>query len=633
MQVLVYSAHAARRFELATKLSTDLDVHVIQCANLETIRMAIERTPRALVLDHAEGDPMLVGIMRWLHAANQVHGIFHLSKTRGPSYAGLRWLTPEAPELSSLLREYFATSTHHHQNLDVFSATLDDLEKALDARSSTAEIARSLRDTHEILDSLAMGPSTLEFTSVVTNAAQPAEEDLRALITQLKALVDQNDPEKPRVMICGRDPRVPALRRRFGQDVAVSHVVHRDSLASACELLSPHVVVVFDESDRQTRDTLLQLRLISPMSNPAVVLIGGDTRPIDAQVAYDVIAAFDATVALDEISARATTLARARAAESPRVLIVDEVTKLGEVVHAVERMGGRVRHVSDPTETLTELHNTPVELVVLRNEYRHVSGLDVCRAIRRDFARLPVVMLLDHSDALSRSEAYRSGADDVLSWPLVMIEVQRRLRHLIELQRLRVQGAHRDEVTGARHITAMAGEFTKQFEGRSHAVASFAAFEVAGFSEIRAKYGEASARTVLRHVADSLTSHFGQECVFRGWGERFFVISRNVLQDDARQPPWSNVLDINRVTFRDNSGRGFYASLHVAHLVARPASVGASGCLEGLLRILARARATGAGHVLTARMEAPVDVAPPPPEAPTQRPNRWKPVVLTHSDD
>lgn len=631
-KILVFSVDEEARLELSRRLAHELDIDTIPCASLEDIRLNLRHQPRAIVIDHSPGHMLPMAATRWLHAAEETDGVFHLSDTAGPAQPGAKWLPRDGRGLEDAIKAYFMgkrPQTSMAPAVDAFGVTLDQLEKALDTPSSTSAVVRSLMDTHEILEALNFGPSTIELDNVVTLDRPPQKDDVRALITQLKAFVEQRVPGKTRIMMCGRDARANELRSALS-DVAVSHVVHRDSLPSACEMLNPHVIVVFDEGDRQTRDTLLQLRMVHPVANPAVVLLGS-ARPVDRHVAYEVVAAFDADVPLREVARVLTELANERAKEAPHVVIVEDAHRSEDVVAAVERMGGSATVISEPATILDVLFELPTDLVFLRDAYGSVSGFDVCRAIRRA-SRVPVLMIVEHLDIATKNEAYKAGADDVLVTPLAGIELQRRLRQHVELQRLRVSRADRDELTGVRHVTGLKDELTRRYEGRRDKPVSFAAFEVCNFAAIREKHGEQAARTVLRHVADTLTVQFGPKSVFRGWGERFFVLSDRLYTEDPAAPPWSPVLDINRVTFRDTTGRGFYVSLNAAHLIAVPGNLSVNGFVEGLIRILLRCRTLGTSQLLTARIDGLPD-APKRPETPSQASKRWKPVVLTRSND
>ncbi len=640
-RILVFSTDAISRDRVAKSVARALDVQPISCESIDQVRdQALGIKADVIVVDHAPGDPNAHALLKWLKEAGIRGGLVNLSdQTPDDSIRG-EWLTRSVR--GHVLGDAVSRQLSHNERkpkktnpkIDAFRVTLDDLEKALDDVNSTLDVVKSLRDTHELLAALNLGPPTREMASVVTDDLPPSEDDVRAFISQLKALVHDRDPTQARIMLCGRDERVATIRALLEPDATVSHVVHRDSLVPACELLAPHVVAVFDENDRQTRETLVLLRQILPGLSPTVALLGRHGRPVDRHLAYEIEAAFDADVPLKTTATSLIKAARAAALKAPRVLLVDEDGAYSEVTEAVERMGGRAVSLETPMSLLKFVTEVTVDAVVLAPSYEHVSGFDLCRSLREAHGTsIPVIFLADHADHTTRSEAFRAGADDVIALPWVMAEVQRRIRHLVELRRLRTQVTYRDNLTGVQHISGFKEALKQVSEAVGHEQVSFAGFEVCNFAELRNKHGEACGRTVLRQVADTLVQQFDAEYVFRGWGERFFVISPKVLAEDAKVSPWAPILDISRVTFRDAAGRGFYASVNAAHLVAPPGHVSVNGCIEGLLRILSRCGTLGSAQLLTARIDTPADGAPLA-ELPASNPaRRWKPVVLTREDD
>lgn len=642
-RILVFSSDPDARDRIEQSIARALDTQPVICATLDDVQNQTLRTRAdVLVIDHLPNDSAGDTLWRWLTAAGIHEGVIHLSDHVPESARkGEFWLSRNVrgQVLGDVITRYLAATSQGTRKgghaIDTFRVTLDDLERALDDMSSSVDVVRSLRDTHELLDALNLGPQTIEMTSVVVADDSPDEADVRAFITQLRALVDGRDPTQGRVMLFGRDERVSELKTLLEPNVTVSHVVHRESLEPACELLAPHVVAIFDESDRQTRDTLLLLRQILPGLRPTVAIIGRINRAVDRHLAYEVEMAFDADVSLAQAAEALTRSARRAAQNAPRVLLVDESSVLAPAMDAVERIGGRPIVLEDPSQVLNVIAEIALDAIILVPSYRRVSGFDVCRSIRGSFGSpIPILFLADHADQVTRTEAFRAGCDDVISLPWVAGEVQRRIRHLVELRRLRAEIAHRDQLTGCMHVSGFATGLRSILEATAHENAvSFAAFEVCDFADLRKKHGEHSAKTVLRHVADRLCLNFDENLVFRGWGERFFVISPTVLPEESTASPWAPVLDISRVTFRDASGRGFYASVNAAHLIAPSGKVTVNGCIEGLLRILSRCRALGSAQLMTARIDSSTEPISGGSSYGSNPERRWKPVVLTRDND
>jgi GGDEF domain-containing protein len=159
--------------------------------------------------------------------------------------------------------------------------------------------------------------------------------------------------------------------------------------------------------------------------------------------------------------------------------------------------------------------------------------------------------------------------------------------------------------------------------------------DVDEFRTIRKNYGDPAARKVLRTLADHLSERFGNQRVFRDWTDRFFILPDSRLRGESSVSEVADWLKrFNRVTFRSNDGRGFYATLTSAHLSVPQGISDAQSVLDKLTRILNRAKKTQRGDMMSAAMdpESTGGLFLDASEADSKRP-RWEPVVLTRKDD
>ena len=77
-----------------------------------------------------------------------------------------------------------------------------------------------------------------------------------------------------------------------------------------------------------------------------------------------------------------------------------------------------------------QLRSTPFDLVVLDLMLPGMDGLEVCRAIRRETHYVPVLMLTAKSSELDRVVGLEIGADDYLTKPFSIPELQARIKAL-----------------------------------------------------------------------------------------------------------------------------------------------------------------------------------------------------------
>jgi two-component system response regulator MprA len=103
--------------------------------------------------------------------------------------------------------------------------------------------------------------------------------------------------------------------------------------------------------------------------------------------------------------------------------------------HALERAltleGYDVTAVADGEEALAEAHRTPPDVLVLDVMMPGVDGLQVCRELRAEGDRTPILMLTALVETADRIAGLDAGADDYVVKPFDVEEVFARLRALL----------------------------------------------------------------------------------------------------------------------------------------------------------------------------------------------------------
>ncbi|WP_432034966.1 response regulator transcription factor [Streptomyces cucumeris] len=93
--------------------------------------------------------------------------------------------------------------------------------------------------------------------------------------------------------------------------------------------------------------------------------------------------------------------------------------------------GYRVTAVSDGIEALAAAHREHPDVVVLDVMMPGVDGLQVCRVLRAEGDRTPILMLTARVGTADRIEGLDAGADDYVAKPFEVEEVFARLRALL----------------------------------------------------------------------------------------------------------------------------------------------------------------------------------------------------------
>jgi two-component system phosphate regulon response regulator PhoB len=121
-----------------------------------------------------------------------------------------------------------------------------------------------------------------------------------------------------------------------------------------------------------------------------------------------------------------------------KILLVEDDASLVELVtYNLEKEGFDVVRTGDGEEALTLAEEEKPDLVILDWMIANLSGIEVCRRLRRApaTAHLPIVMLTARGDEADRVRGLETGADDYMTKPFSPRELIARIRAV--LRRLR----------------------------------------------------------------------------------------------------------------------------------------------------------------------------------------------------
>jgi two-component system response regulator MprA len=115
-----------------------------------------------------------------------------------------------------------------------------------------------------------------------------------------------------------------------------------------------------------------------------------------------------------------------------RLLVVDDDRALRDVLRRALMLGGyEVRLAENGAGALAEIAAGVPDAVVLDIGLPDIDGLEVCRLLRREGNRIPVLMLTARDAVADRIDGLDAGADDYLVKPFEIDELKARLRALL----------------------------------------------------------------------------------------------------------------------------------------------------------------------------------------------------------
>ncbi len=118
----------------------------------------------------------------------------------------------------------------------------------------------------------------------------------------------------------------------------------------------------------------------------------------------------------------------------PLILIVEDEAPITEMLlYNLESAGFRTAHAADGSLALETMGREKPDLVILDWMLPHLTGIEVCRAIRRtpEWLHLPVIMLTARGEEGDRVRGLNAGADDYVVKPFSPVELIARIRAVL----------------------------------------------------------------------------------------------------------------------------------------------------------------------------------------------------------
>ena len=136
---------------------------------------------------------------------------------------------------------------------------------------------------------------------------------------------------------------------------------------------------------------------------------------------------------------------------TPRVLIVDpDREQLGALAHSIAQAGYRAVAAETVGAALAEINRGRIDLVLAELAMPAPDDVELVRMIREDPMQreLPILLVTDSPDPAGAVQAYRCGADAVLSKPVqieaLIARIGREMERSQALQKLRSDNAALD---------------------------------------------------------------------------------------------------------------------------------------------------------------------------------------------
>ena len=124
-------------------------------------------------------------------------------------------------------------------------------------------------------------------------------------------------------------------------------------------------------------------------------------------------------------------------------MLVEDDTALAELLtYNLEKESFSVTHTPDGDEALLLASETPPDLILLDWMIEGVSGIEVCRRLRRrpETANVPIIMLTARGEEADRIRGLETGADDYVTKPFSPRELVARVAAVLRRVRPALAG-------------------------------------------------------------------------------------------------------------------------------------------------------------------------------------------------
>ncbi|MEX1158877.1 MAG: response regulator transcription factor [Thermomicrobiales bacterium] len=127
------------------------------------------------------------------------------------------------------------------------------------------------------------------------------------------------------------------------------------------------------------------------------------------------------------------------------IVVVEDETDLADALRFnLERQGYRVTVLHDGHDAVREIERTAPDLIILDVMLPGLDGFEVCRRVRMR-SSTPILMLTARGEEVDRVLGLEIGADDYLTKPFSLRELQARVRALLRRSATRDLNERREQ--------------------------------------------------------------------------------------------------------------------------------------------------------------------------------------------
>ena len=116
---------------------------------------------------------------------------------------------------------------------------------------------------------------------------------------------------------------------------------------------------------------------------------------------------------------------------SVKILLVEDEKSIADgIIYNLKNEGLKVTHVDDGKIAIDIFHEEHFDLIILDIMLPEISGLEICKAIRKS-SNVPIIMLTAKDDENDKISGLEMGADDYITKPFSVKELISRVKAVL----------------------------------------------------------------------------------------------------------------------------------------------------------------------------------------------------------
>lgn len=253
-------------------------------------------------------------------------------------------------------------------------------------------------------------------------------------------------------------------------------------------------------------------------------------------------------------------------ANKGKVLIVDDDPDILEHYSIQLRAAAIGVETLDSAVGITEkLDQIVPDVLLLDINLPGISGLDVCRALRMSerFEAIPILIITAQTDDHTRLSAFRAGACDVVTKPVIPEEFMARVGVQLERVRFQRDRADKDPLSGLLTRRALVTNFERAQAAATRAGSplSIILLDLDRFKAINDTFGHSAGDQVIAGFGNLLRRRFRVEDIRGRWGgEEFLVVIPGQDGMFAERAARTILREFSELCFESEDGRKFSAT-------------------------------------------------------------------------